>query len=158
APPPAPELPPGYSDAEKRIYELAKPYTATDSGRVLALIEAVRYVLRAGVRGDLVECGGWRGGSGMVMAATLLEQGVSDRRIHLFDTFEGMARPDERDVNLYGESALARYESRQRADGGADWCVATLPEVQRNMALTGYPASQIVYAQGRFESTLAGPA
>ncbi len=157
-PPAEPELPPGYGDAEKRIYELAKSYTATDAGRILALIEAVRYVLRANVPGDFVECGVWRGGSSMVMAAALKAEGVTDRRIHLFDTFEGMAKPDERDVNLYGESALDRYATKVQPDGNVDWCATPLDEVRRNMALTGYPAEQVIFAKGRVEETLPGAA
>src|SRR5690606_18946964 len=65
-PAPQPEPSPGYTEPEERIYQLAAPYTATDRNRVLALIEAVRYVHRAQVAGVLLECGVLRGGSMMV--------------------------------------------------------------------------------------------
>lgn len=149
---------PGYSDVEERIYNLAAPYTATDRNRVLALIDAVRHVQRAGLAGALVECGVWRGGSMMVVAATLLEVGVRDRELYLFDTFEGMTKPEERDVSIHGQSAPERFNELLQPDGSVEWCSASLEDVQRNMALTGYPAERIHYVCGPVEETLPAQA
>lgn len=153
-PAPQPEPSPGYTEPEERIYQLAAPYTATDRNRVLALIEAVRYVHRAQVAGVLLECGVLRGGSMMVAAATLIELGVKNRELHLFDTFEGMTKPEERDVSILGQSAPQRFKELQQPDGSVDWCNASLQDVRRNMALTGYPAEYIHYVQGPVEQTL----
>jgi hypothetical protein len=73
------------------IYKRCQPATMTSVERMYALYKAVEYVVDAGIPGDFVECGVWRGGSVMLMAATLLAKGVTDRKIHLYDTFEGMA-------------------------------------------------------------------
>src|SRR4051812_27190331 len=46
------------------------PYTATSTERMYALYAAVRHVVTAGIPGDFVECGVWRGGSSMLAALT----------------------------------------------------------------------------------------
>jgi hypothetical protein len=52
-------------NADRKIIRAVKPYTATSSERVASLVAATRYVARAGIPGDIVECGVWRGGSMM---------------------------------------------------------------------------------------------
>ena len=62
-----------------------------------ALIEAVRYVARNQISGDIVECGVWKGGSMMLAAKTLMELDNTDYDLYLFDTFEGTTTPTEID-------------------------------------------------------------
>src|SRR5690348_16508478 len=77
------------------IHERCNAFTMTSFERMLALHDAVRYVVANNIPGDLVECGVWRGGSAMNMALTLLSLGARDRDIHLFDTYAGMSEPTE---------------------------------------------------------------
>jgi hypothetical protein len=42
------------------LWEQCKDYTMTSVARMYALYEAVRYVVDAGVEGDVVECGVWQ--------------------------------------------------------------------------------------------------
>lgn len=44
------------------IIRKVQPYTMTSPERLHALIEATRYVIRNGIRGDFVECGVYKGG------------------------------------------------------------------------------------------------
>ena len=79
------------SDFEKRhieIIERVRPYTVTSHERLHALIESTRFILLNGIKGDFVECGVYKGGSMMAVALTLLAEGVKDRELYLFDTFE----------------------------------------------------------------------
>ena len=57
----------------------------------------------------MVECGVWRGGSAMAVLRTLLELGVRDRDVWLYDTFTAMPAPTERDVDLHGVTALSMH-------------------------------------------------
>src|SRR5947209_19070260 len=84
------------------LFERVRPYTQTSRERVATLVDAVEYVIRAGVAGDLVECGVWRGGSSMAMALTLLHLDASDRRLWLYDTFGQMPAPGDRDRDYTG--------------------------------------------------------
>lgn len=150
----AEQWPAGYGDAEKAIFRAASPHTMTDSRRVLALIQATRHVARY-VPGDIVECGVWKGGSMMVVARTLLEAGTRDRNLYLFDTFEGMTQPTDKDVEATGATALQYYEAaRMEGSVGSEWCRSPLEEVRANMESTGYPAALVHYAKGKVEDTI----
>jgi O-methyltransferase len=117
-------------------------YTMTSLERMYALYEAVRHVVRAGVPGDFVECGVWRGGSSMLTAMVLNRLGDSERRLCLYDTFAGMPEPGELDVDALGRSAASQWASEQRGDVN-EWCYASLAEVRQNLLSTGFPAERL---------------
>src|SRR4051794_39970819 len=59
------------------------PYSMTSIERMYALWQAVRHVVDAGVEGEIVECGVWRGGSSMLAAHALLDRESRDRTLWL---------------------------------------------------------------------------
>lgn len=133
--------------------KLVRAYTMTSLERVAALCEAVRYVTRHNVPGDIVECGVWRGGSMLAAARTLLEQGDSARTLWLYDTFAGMSDPTELDVRHRDGAAAADLLARH--DRTTDlWAIAPLDEVKRVIALCDYPPEKIRYVMGRVEETI----
>ncbi|MEI7769490.1 MAG: TylF/MycF/NovP-related O-methyltransferase [Chloroflexales bacterium] len=147
-------LPPDFDPETARVFDLVQPYTLTTPERIFALCAAVRYIVRAGVPGDIVECGVWRGGSMMAAAYTLRDVGDVGRRLVLFDTFEGMSPPDQRDVSYTNEPAADRLARSSRADPRSVWAYAPLEDVRANMASTGYPTGQIAYVPGKVEETI----
>jgi O-methyltransferase len=128
--------------------------TMTSIERLYALYKAVAYLSAAGIPGDFVECGVWRGGSMMCAALTLLTAGDTSRQLHLYDTFEGMVAPGSADVDAMGHTAAARLAAEQRTEDSHIWAYGPIEVVRRNMALTGYPADQITYVRGPVEQTL----
>jgi hypothetical protein len=143
------EAAPDFTKANRELMARVRPYTLTSIERVVGLSDAVRYISRANIPGDIVECGVWKGGSMMVVALTLLELG-DIRDLHLFDTFEGMAPPTERDITYAGVPAAELLESptgRMRCDAAQD-------VVRQAIASTGYPMDRVHLAQGRVEDTL----
>jgi O-methyltransferase len=138
------------------IYDRCAPNTKTSPERMFALYEAVRYIIQAGIPGDFVECGVWKGGSSMVMAFALRELKHMQQKIYLYDTFEGMTRPTEKDtVAGLGLPALPDWEKHPKTQGTCvDWCYAPLDEVKKNMSLTGYPEGNLVYVKGLVEETI----
>jgi hypothetical protein len=62
-------MPPDLDDATTAIIERVRPYTMTPPDRVAALCEAVRYLVRARLRGAIVECGVWRDDYGLFRGA-----------------------------------------------------------------------------------------
>ena len=144
-------------DAEPRfqpIYEQCKPFSMTSIERLYGLYKSVEYLIDAAIPGDLAECGVWRGGSCMMMAATLLETGKCDRRILMFDTFEGHPAPDpERDVDLWGNRAHAEWQQQTNSGTVKGWGLASLEEVRQNLRLTGYPDDKLTYVKGMVEDT-----
>ena len=146
------------SDEDKALVRAVKPYTMTSVEAVCALADAVRHVIAENVEGDIVECGVWRGGSMAAVARTLAALGSFERRLYLFDTFDGMPRPGERDVNFAGEAAEDLYRKRNGRGGGSDWCRATEEDVARVMNGCGYDESKIRLVKGRVEETIPSEA
>ncbi len=128
--------------------------TMTSPERILAACQAVEHLAKAGIEGDIVECGVWRGGSMVAMARTLIGQDDLTRTLWLYDTFEGMSAPTDRDVDFLGRNADAMLEAEDRQRPESIWCYSPLEQVQDSMEATGYPDSQIRYIQGRVEQTL----
>lgn len=145
-----------YDEGARHIIRRVRPRTMTSPEKVFGLILAVRYLAASKIPGDVVECGVWRGGSMQAAALTLLECGVTDRDLHLFDTFAGMPPPSDKD---------RRYDDRPAAEllatsdeSSKVWAIAGLDDVRAGMAEVGYPAEHVHYHPGRVEETLPGQA
>ncbi len=144
---------------DRAIVERVQPYTMTGEARILALIDAVRYVVARDLPGSFAECGVWRGGSLLTMIATLQEIGVDDRDIHGYDTFEGMTEPTEKDTSALEKPALETWSAAQAA-GERAWPylfganVFDEEAVRATLLETGYPAERIHLHRGPVEETI----
>jgi hypothetical protein len=143
--------PPDFDDALIALCERVRPYTLTSPERIAALRDTVRHLARAGVPGAFVECGVWRGGSMMVVALTLLEEGATDRHLHLFDTFTHMPFPGEEDVDLFGVKAADVFDQAAEAEA---FSYLSLDEVRAALEATGYPAERMHFVPGMVEDTI----
>ena len=151
------EIPDALQDIEadknfQQVYAKIKACTMVEPERCYALYHAVQYIIRNGIKGDFAECGVWKGGSVMLVAYTLLEAGITDRKIYLYDTYEGMTKPGEKD----GETEKKEWEKNKVNGQLNNWCLSPLEEVQANMAITAYPKDNIVYVKGKVEQTIPG--
>jgi O-methyltransferase len=126
----------------------------TSPARVYCLVEAVRYVLGCGVEGAIVVCGVARGGSMMAVALTLIDQNAANRHLYLYDPFEGMPRPTDRDVRWNGQSAAEKFAQVCTSERGSDWCRSAIDEVKVNLGKTGYPPELCHYIKGLAEETI----
>jgi O-methyltransferase len=125
----------------------------TSVERMYGLYEAIRHVVAAGIEGDVVECGVWRGGSSMLAAETL--QAVGEQRgLWLYDTFEGMPDPSEHDVDHTGLRAVDVWDDVQRDPSSNVLALASRDEAEANLARTGYPSESLHFVQGRVEDTI----
>ena len=120
-------------------------------GMMYALYKSIGYVIGENIPGDIVECGTWKGGSCMLCAFALQELGHTERKLWLYDTFEGMSLPTPADVRYDGRDAAAVWRNEH---GGHKWCYAPLGEVRKNMLSTGYPPDNIEFVKGKVEDTL----
>ncbi|MCW2500487.1 MAG: methyltransferase [Frankiales bacterium] len=159
---PDPGLPvPADLDAETaETVRAVAPYTLTGPERIAALVDAVRYVVRAEVPGALAECGVWRGGSALAVLRTLVSLGVTDRDVWLYDTFTAMPSPTDRDVDLHGNTA-AEYHAQYAADPSVldpAYDYLPLPEVRAVLLATGYPEERLHLVQGLVEDTVPAQA
>ena len=90
---------------------------------------------------------------------TLVNLIATDRRIWMYDTYEGMSAPTENDVDFLGRSAgeIMQGEDESavaRTSRLSVWCDSPLEEVKQTMRSTGYPIDKIEFVQGKVESTL----
>ncbi|MEY8120390.1 TylF/MycF/NovP-related O-methyltransferase [Falsihalocynthiibacter sp. BN13B15] len=141
-----------YPEPFEIIWKKVKPFTMTSRNRGYALYEAVNYVVDNNIQGGFVECGVWRGGSSMIIALALLDRGVSNRAIHLFDTFEGMTPPTDDDRDPSGRAA-AEIMADETLDG-LTHAVYDIESVRKNMISSGYPRNLIRYVKGDVCKTL----
>ena len=153
----------GIPPADREVIERALPHTLTGIERLHALVIAVRHLVRAGVPGDLAECGVWRGGSVLAMISTLQSMGVTDRDVYLYDTFEGMPEPSEHDVSELEPPALETWRKAEQGDDRA-WSYLFDPStfnedaVRELLTATGYPAERLHFVRGLVEETIPGDA
>lgn len=143
---------PDISEEDKATIHRVMPYTQTSVERIYAVIQAVRYIENSEIKGSIVECGVWRGGSMMAALNALLELNSQGRDIYLFDTFEGMTEPGVEDVSIRGESMTDEFV--RKTSGGENWCGVSMDEVKCNILSMGYPLSKTHFIKGRVEDTL----
>jgi len=147
-------VPLDFSPFQKLLLKKVRPYTMTSDERVAVLGSAVRHVVGQNYPGAFVECGVARGGSTMAIAYTLLDLGIYDRDLYLYDTFEGMPEPDDVDRGRFGEPAGRSWRKRRDDAGRSTWINHGLDEVRANLALTGYPDDRLHFVKGKVEETL----
>ena len=88
----------------------------------------------------------------MAAARTLKALGDTSRRLVLYDTFEGMSEPTDRDRTLGGVPAQQILAGEAPRSGY--WCYASLEDVQANLRSTGYPEDKLAFVRGRVEDTI----
>jgi O-methyltransferase len=148
----------GVSDLEEDFFddlERVRQFTMTSVERLYSLWDSVRYVARAGLDGDLVEAGVWRGGSVMLMALALIRAKKTESTLWLFDTFAGLPRPDpELDIDILGNRAIDGWTPRSFSEDQAHWAYADEADVRANMARTDYPQEKLRFVVGKVEKTI----
>ncbi len=129
-------------------------FTMTSVERQYALWKGVRHIENAGVTGDVVECGVWRGGSSMLVAITLADLDADPRELWLFDTFAGMSPPGEFDLDPGGRRMVDRWHRHEGRVHDSVFAYGSLDEVRHNMASTGYPDEKTRLVPGPVEQTI----
>ena len=95
----------------------------------------------------------------MLAAAEALQR-LEDttRDLFLFDTFAGMTRPTEYDIDFTGARALDEWTNNRYGLPFNSPTRAALAEVKRTMGHLPYPANNVHYVRGRVEDTLPAQA
>lgn len=128
-----------------------KPYTMVSYSRLLNVCELSKKVEKDKLDGCFVECGVWRGGCAAVMAS-IAHRARSNRRIWLFDSFEGLPEPSEKDGNLAKAYADGKNFGRLRSIGKA---VASLSSVEELLfSKLGLSKENVSIVKGWFQETL----
>lgn len=143
---------PDMEPAFVQLHKQCSAYTLTSLERMYGLYKGIEHVSTHCIGGDIVECGTWRGGSCMLAALTLLQFNDTQRKLYMYDTFEGMTDPTVADVDYNDEHASLRLTAEHPSFESI--ANAPLDEVRHNMEKTGYPLGQMVFVKGRVEDTI----
>ena len=135
------------------LYEKCKPYTMTSTERLYSVYKSIDYIVSNNIEGDIIECGVWKGGSSMMAALCLKKMGDVNRTIYLYDTYEGMALPSEKDVD-YSNTSAKKIWLENKKDKYNDWCYSPIEEVKINLESTKYPIEKIKFIKGKVEDTI----
>lgn len=109
--------------------------------------------------GDIVECGVWKGGCSMWMMICQKKYNMN-RNFYLYDTFDGMTFPDsDKDakeaIDIYNKINQGVYErDYDKWHKEKKWAFAPLNLVKKNIDLTFYDKSKIIYVMGDVCKTL----
>jgi O-methyltransferase len=122
-----------------RILPEVYDHTQLSMETMWSLYEAVRYIVSKGIQGEIVECGVFFGGAMMLIIKTLQSMNIADRKLWLYDSFEGfIGRQAPDDLTWTGDKVTG-----------------TLPNFQiivnENIRSTGYPADNYFICKGDIE-------
>jgi demethyldecarbamoylnovobiocin O-methyltransferase len=123
----------------------ASAHTMIGTRRMDNILDCVENVLATGVPGDLIETGVWRGGACIYMRGILRAHGVTDRKVWVADSFEGI--PDVGDEGHEGDKRMALHRRN-------NVLAVSLDEVRRNFAGYGLLDDQVEFLRGWFKDTL----
>jgi len=137
------------------IHKLSQPFSMVSPERLYATFQAIRYVEMNKIEGDVVECGVWKGGNSMVMALTLQLGHSQHRHLYMYDTYEGMVEPGEKDIDFKGRHSASDWKKHQTSDVN-EWCYSPIEDVMQNMGSTGYPMDKIHFVKGKVQDTIPG--
>ena len=137
---------PSRADADRHVGRFWPRYAHTMIGetRLDKLQWCIERALEDGVPGDLLEAGVWRGGACILMAAVLAAHGVTDRRVFVADSFQGLPPPD---AKAYPQDAGDRHYERA-------YLRVSREEVEDNFRRYGLLSDRIVFLEGWFSETL----
>ena len=86
---------------QRKIEKSGFSHTMMGRLRLDSLHHCLDHVLAQDILGDFVECGVWRGGGCIMMAGWMKAHGITDRRVFVADSFEGLPPPSmEQDAPL----------------------------------------------------------
>jgi hypothetical protein len=122
----------------------SKAHTMIGARRLRQLRNACETVLEAGVPGDFIETGVWRGGACILMRAILEVQHVKDRKVWCADSFAGLPLPD---VEHYPADRGDQHNSYHQL-------VVDLETVRSNFAKYDLLDDQVIFLKGYFKDTL----
>lgn len=130
----------------EEFLKIVKPYTMTSTERINELFNSLEYIRINKIDGDFVECGVWKGGNILGIMEYLYYHNMTNRNVWLYDTFQGMTKPEDVDIDLRNQKASDILQHVL--------CYSSLNEVKKNLSNSKYPINNIKYVVGDICETL----
>lgn len=122
----------------------SQAHTMIGTKRMNNLQYCIESVIKHNIEGDFIETGVWRGGATIFMRGMLKAYNITDRKVWVADSFEGLPKPNlekypqDKGLDLYKETFLA----------------VSLEEVVGNFERYGLLDDQVKFLKGWFCDTL----
>lgn len=141
-----------YGDIEKlNLFWKVSSYTMVGYGGLSNIYNLSQFVEKNKVEGAFVECGVWRGGCSAVMAY-VAQKAKSNRKMWLFDSFEGLPEPTAKDGNRAQKYASNRVTGKLSTIG---MCVSPLEILERLFfSELNINRKNVIIEKGWFQDTL----
>lgn len=124
-----------------------QPYSMTSIERITELYNSLEYIRLNNINGDVVECGVWKGGNILGIMEYLHHYKI-DKKIWLFDTFEGMTDPEENDIDLNNNHASNMLHIP------AVLAYSPIDEVKENLSKSNFNKENLIFVIGDVSETL----
>lgn len=134
----------------------------TKRSAVWATYDLTHGLLNSGAFGAFVECGVYAGAHPAAMALAIIEFRAGgeddnlDRKVHLFDSFEGIPMSGPRDTDWHSGDPGGRPFGPPNVSSRISSC--SLEKVKSNMKAWGIPDELLVYHPGWFCDTIPAAA
>jgi len=132
--------------ANQRREELMVELVGTGIGEAMWIVDHLHRCLP--LEGDVCEFGIAEGATSALMANEIL---TTQKKLWLFDSFQGLSRPSEKDIlrdDIFGLGSMAAYEGRMSYSPD---------EVKGRLTAVGFPDSRTQIVAGFIEDTIVGP-
>jgi O-methyltransferase len=129
------------------------PYSMCGYKRLANVYDLATVAEKERIPGAFVECGVWKGGCIGLMASVAQDFG-SGRKIVLFDSFEGLPEPTDKDGADAGSYAGGRRRGKMESIGR---CIGPLDTVKDLLfSQLGIDQTNVEFRQGWFRDTVPG--
>jgi hypothetical protein len=127
-----------------RAHFLVRKYTHASTIDLLHLQSFVEQLKKEGIKGDIVECGSWKGGSSALMWRKANQLGMNND-IYIYDSFEGFPDPDNESIDGVKAQGIK--------DGKYDWIKADVQDVVNVMTELNLYNQHVHIVKGWFNET-----
>jgi O-methyltransferase len=121
-----------------RLLSAVRANTVVSRSKLNTLYTLARRIESERIDGIVAECGVFRGGSAALLAAAT----KASRQVYLFDSFQGLPAPGEKD----GRTAQSMYHE--------GWCLGTTDDVRAIVRKVGVDDGRVHYVEGWYQDTL----
>jgi hypothetical protein len=122
----------------------SKSLTMIGVKRLRNFRDLIERVIADGVPGDIIETGVWRGGASILARAVLLAFDVTDRKVIVADSFEGLPPPNGKAYPADAGSDLHEFDD----------LAVSLEQVRANFGKFDLLDDQVVFLKGWFRDTM----
>lgn len=128
------------------FYNIVAPYSGTSKERIYGLFECLEQIRKDKIKGDMLECGLWKGGNLLGICEYLYRNNMNDVNVWGYDTFTGMTKPTDYDKDVSGACAIDIFDKVK--------CECSYDEVVKIFNNTNFPKTKIKLIVGDILETL----